>query len=296
MMSSLGPICLSVLLAAQAVANPLLAAAHNEATAASYYAPSADASTLILNSSLPFNDSMTRNPSLYPRQFEEAEGINCQGSAYCFYHGGEHNPALFLRDFIVDIPDDKIYGHHDLIACTKGLVWPDQYDGFLCAWLDYADHTDDGFWDQEENVWYRRGDSIKILIKKLLKHGCMVRNISPFILIPPYYRSSAAIREDYARGLYDLLTDITILQRCGAIPINTIGNHLYNGKLVMDGRRHGCHPTKDMHGICPDRETFENKTSNTDDETVTTVAALKNYLPTADVIDIRSIKIDENNH
>ncbi|KAK6353667.1 hypothetical protein TWF696_005629 [Orbilia brochopaga] len=181
-------------------------------------------------------------------------GVNCLGSYYCDAKGGVSHPSKFLRDYMLEIPDDELFEHHQIIACTEGLVWPDLKLGYLCAWLDYADHIADGYYDRDENKFLRTGKRVKEMMHILVNRGC---------------------------------------KRCGAHPLEYSANLLYEGHLRMDGQRHGCPDAgQNVVGICPppNKQSPSIDPVGVIEIVETTEEVL---MVTADVLDIRSVKLDD---
>ncbi|KAJ6263900.1 hypothetical protein Dda_0037 [Drechslerella dactyloides] len=162
---------------------------------------------------------------------DPADGINCQGLYYCLSGGGDSDPSTEILSSVRAIPDDVLYEHHEVIACAYGINYPDDSPGYLCAWLDYADHTKDDFYGKVENRWFRTGKTIKEMVKRLVDHGC---------------------------------------KRCGSIPMDYDSNMLYTGFLTMNARRTGCPKPKGSKGavgVCSEgHKPDEEKGRNSDEE------------------------------
>ncbi|KAK6542297.1 hypothetical protein TWF694_006257 [Orbilia ellipsospora] len=99
-------------------------------------------------------------------------GINCRGKAWCGLDliSNKHLSSTLLHVMETSLPDDRVFGHQELIACVRGISYLAGERGFLCAWFDFADNTGKGYW--EHRTGNINGKRVKVLAKEIVMHHC----------------------------------------------------------------------------------------------------------------------------
>ncbi|KAF3922257.1 hypothetical protein ABW20_dc0103195 [Dactylellina cionopaga] len=117
------------------------------------------------------NEYEDENDKISDRSLKRPLGINCRGKHYCTFDliNNKHLSSTLMH-IIENVPDDRIFGHKELIACARGISYLVGSQGYLCAWFNYGSNQDTKYWEHRSEMV--SGRHAKILAKDIIMHNC----------------------------------------------------------------------------------------------------------------------------